>query len=57
MQTEVGVRGVGGRRIEVEATVDDAEGVRLAEATALFMRLPLEDEARMAAALGWDVVP
>jgi len=46
-----------GRRIEVEATVDDADGARLAEASALFLRLPPEDEARMAAALGWDIVP
>ncbi len=46
-----------GRRIEVEASVDAADGARLAEAEALFMRLPSDDEARMAAALGWDVVP
>src|SRR6187402_1800162 len=31
-----------GRRIEVAATVDDASGERLAEATALFMRLAPE---------------
>jgi uncharacterized protein (TIGR00369 family) len=46
-----------GRRIEVEASVDDEDGMRLAEAEALFMRLAPEDEARMAAALGWDIVP
>ena len=46
-----------GRRIEVAATVDDAAGARLAEAEALFLRLPPEEEARMASALGWDVVP
>ena len=46
-----------GRRIEVEASVDDAAGVRLAEATALFMRLSPEVEAQMAEALGWAHVP
>ena len=46
-----------GRRIEVAATVDAADGARLAEAEALFLRLPPGEEARMAAALGWDVVP
>ena len=46
-----------GRRIEVEATVDDASGERLAEATALFLRLPPAAEAEMAAALGWAAIP
>ncbi|MEX2446596.1 MAG: PaaI family thioesterase [Dehalococcoidia bacterium] len=46
-----------GRRIEVEATLDDANGDRLAESSALFLRLAPDDEARMAAALGWDVIP
>ena len=46
-----------GRRIEVEATVDDAAGERLAEATALFMRLAPEVEQEMAERLGWAAVP
>lgn len=46
-----------GRRMEVAATVDAADGARLAEATALFLRLAPDEEARMAAALGWDAVP
>ena len=46
-----------GRRIEVEATVDDASGERLAEATALFMRLAPEVEQQMSEALGWAAVP
>ena len=46
-----------GRRIEVEASVDDAAGERLAEATALFMRLPPAVEAQMAEALGWAHIP
>lgn len=48
---------VRGRRIEVEASVEDAAGERLAEATALFMRLPPEVEAEMSEALGWAAVP
>ena len=46
-----------GRRIEVEASVDDADGERLAEATALFMRLSPEVEQQMSEALGWAHVP
>ena len=46
-----------GRRIEVEASVDDTAGERLAEATALFMRLAPEVEAQMAEALGWAHIP
>ena len=46
-----------GRRIEVEATVDDEAGERLAEATALFMRLAPEVEREMAEALGWADIP
>ena len=46
-----------GRRIEVEASVDDASGERLAESTALFMRLTPEVEAQMSEALGWASVP
>ena len=46
-----------GRRIEVEATVDDAAGARLAEATALFMRLAPDVERAMAESLGWASVP
>jgi uncharacterized protein (TIGR00369 family) len=46
-----------GRRIEVEATVEDASGDRLAESTALFMRLTPEVEQQMSEALGWAHVP
>ena len=48
---------VRGRRMEVEARVQDAEGVTLAEASALFLRLPPDEESRVAAALGWDAIP
>ena len=46
-----------GRRIEVEASVDDAQGERLAESTALFMRLTPEVEQQMSEALGWAHLP
>ena len=46
-----------GRRVEVAATVDNAAGDRLAEATALFMRLAPEVEREMAEALGWAQIP
>ena len=46
-----------GRRIEVEATVDNAEGDRFAEATALFMRFAPDVELQMSEALGWASVP
>jgi len=45
-----------GRRLEVAATVSDADGAVLAESDALFLRLPPEEEARVAAALGWDAI-
>jgi uncharacterized protein (TIGR00369 family) len=45
-----------GRRLEVEATVSQPDGTVLAESTALFLRLPPEEEARVAAALGWDAI-
>jgi len=35
-----------GRRIEVEATLSDAEGALLVESSALFLRMDPEDEAR-----------
>jgi len=43
-----------GRRLEVESTVSTADGERIAECTALFLRLPEAEEHRIAAALGWD---
>jgi uncharacterized protein (TIGR00369 family) len=46
-----------GRRIEVESRVEDATGDTVAEASALFLRLPPAEEARVAAALGWDRIP
>ncbi|MSQ30400.1 MAG: hypothetical protein EXR64_00005, partial [Dehalococcoidia bacterium] len=46
-----------GRRVEVAATVADASGERLAEASALFMRLAPEVERETAEALGWASVP
>lgn len=42
-----------GRRFEVEARLEDASGDVLVEASALFLRLPAEEEARMAASIGW----
>ncbi len=46
-----------GRRLEVESRVQDESGATLAEASALFLRLPPEEESRVAAALGWDAIP
>ena len=46
-----------GRRVEVAATVDNAAGDRLAEATALVMRLAPEVEREMVEALGWAQIP
>lgn len=46
-----------GRRLEVESHVEDTDGHRLAEASALFLRLPPDEEARVASALGWDAIP
>jgi uncharacterized protein (TIGR00369 family) len=43
-----------GRRIEVEATIDDASGARLVEGAGLFLRFPPDEEARVRAAVGWD---
>ncbi len=42
-----------GRRIEVEATIFDAEGQRLVESKALFLRLPPQEEAAVFDAMGW----
>jgi acyl-coenzyme A thioesterase PaaI-like protein len=44
-----------GRRIEVDASIEDARGDRLVETTALFLRLPAEQESRMLGELGWDL--
>ncbi len=46
---------VRGRRIEVGATIDAAGGERIAEATALFLRVPPDREAELMRAIGWDV--
>ncbi len=51
------VTAIRGRRIEVEAGVEDADATTLAEASALFLRLPPEEESRVASALGWDAIP
>lgn len=42
-----------GRRFAVEASIEDASGETLVEASALFLRLPAEEEQRMAASIGW----
>ena len=44
-----------GRRIFVEATLDAPGGERVAEATALFLRLPPEQDAEVRSAIGWSV--
>ncbi|MPZ98177.1 MAG: PaaI family thioesterase [Dehalococcoidia bacterium] len=44
---------VRGRRIEAAATLDSEDGARLVEASALFLRLPREEEAKLLAAIGW----
>lgn len=46
-----------GRRIFVEAALAGSGGGVLVEASALFLRLPPDEEARLAAALGWDAIP
>ncbi len=46
-----------GRRMQVEAAVAGPDGSVLVEASALFLRLPPAEEARVAAALGWDRIP
>ena len=43
-----------GRRIEIESSIDDSEGNRLVEASALFLRVPAEEESRLLGELGWD---
>jgi uncharacterized protein (TIGR00369 family) len=45
-----------GRRMEVESHIATLAGDRLVESTALFLRLPPEEEARVARALGWDTL-
>lgn len=45
-----------GRRIEVESSIDDAEGNRLVESTALFLRVPAADEQQLIRDIGWDTV-
>ncbi len=42
-----------GRRFEVEASILDAAGETLVEASALFLRLPPEEEQAMATSIGW----
>lgn len=44
-----------GRRIEVESSIEDGDGARLVESTALFLRVPPEDEAHLLGELGWDL--
>ncbi len=44
-----------GRRIEVESSIEDPDGAVLVESTALFLRVPAEDEAQLLGQLGWDV--
>ncbi len=46
------VESVRGRRVEVRAHIEDSRSVTIAEATALFMRLPPDEEQRMAVAMG-----
>lgn len=54
---ELTVRGqitrIRGRRIEVEATISDAEGNRLVESNALFLRLPPQEERALFEEMGW----
>jgi len=54
---ELTVRGqiarIRGRRIEVDASIEDASGGRLVEATALFLRLPPQEEQELFDAMGW----
>ncbi len=42
-----------GRRLQVDAAIVDLEGTVLVESSALFLRLPPEEERRVALALGW----
>ncbi len=46
-----------GRRIQVEAAVAGRGGAVLVESSALFLRLPPEEEQRVAQALGWADIP
>ncbi|MGE3960267.1 MAG: PaaI family thioesterase [Dehalococcoidia bacterium] len=46
-----------GRRIQVEAAIAGPDGTVLVEASALFLRLPAEEEQRVAQALGWADIP
>jgi uncharacterized protein (TIGR00369 family) len=46
-----------GRRIEVEATIEDTDGNRLVESSALFLRVPADEEQQLLGQLGWDVGP
>lgn len=46
-----------GRRLAVEATLDAPAGERVAEASALFLRLPPERDAEIRRAIGWTVSP
>lgn len=46
-----------GRRIEVEATLANAGGDLLVEASSLYLRMGAEDEARVLASMGWDGIP
>lgn len=42
-----------GRRYELEASVEDEDGTVLVEASALFLRLPEDEERRIIAEIGW----
>jgi len=56
LQVRARVTAQRGRRIEVESHIAAPDGERLVESTALFMRLPPEEEARIARVLGWDAL-
>jgi acyl-coenzyme A thioesterase PaaI-like protein len=42
-----------GRRYELEAILESAEGIALVESTALFLRLAPEEERRVVESIGW----
>ena len=46
------VESVRGRRVEVRAHLEDAQSVTIAEASAVFMRFPAEEEQRMSVEMG-----
>jgi acyl-coenzyme A thioesterase PaaI-like protein len=46
-----------GRRIEVEASLANAGGDRLVEATSLYLSMSGDEESRVLAAMGWDAIP